>query len=193
VSNSVQTGGPASTQRADAVRNRRLVQAAAIEVFAEQGINATVADVAERAGVGNATVYRSYRAKSRLLAEVSLRWLSGMETFAAGIDARPYAADSFGVLVRELFTRLHNDRLAVDLLRAGDLTDEVATVRHRVEAHVTAVLHRAQDAGSIRTDITYLDLHVLIMGVAGRLSDMGVTDLTEWNRMAEIVLSGLSS
>jgi AcrR family transcriptional regulator len=169
------------------------VQAAAVEVFAEHGISATVADVAERAGVGNATVYRSYQAKSRLLAEVSIRWLTAMETFAAHTESRSDATPAFRDLVIELFTRLHNDRLAVDLLRAGDLTDEVADVRHRVEAHVTAVLHKAQAVGSVRSDITYLDLHILIMGVAGRLSDMGVTDVHEWQRMAEIVVSGLTA
>jgi AcrR family transcriptional regulator len=192
MSEAVRTTDASSSQRADAVRNRRLVQAAAVEVFAEYGINATVADVAERAGVGNATVYRAYGAKSSLLAEVSIRWLSQMEVAAAQIEAHSDGVEAFRELIFELFTRLHNDRLAVDLLRAGDLTDEVATVRHRVEAHVTAMLHAGQRDGAIRADVTYGDLHVLIMGVAGRLSDMGVTEPSEWRRMAEIVLSGLS-
>jgi AcrR family transcriptional regulator len=50
-------------KRADAVRNRERVVAAAAAVFAERGVEASVPDVAERAGVGKATVYHSFPTK----------------------------------------------------------------------------------------------------------------------------------
>ena len=57
-------------KRADAVRNRARVIAAAAEVFAERGIEASVPAVAARAGVGKATVYRSFPPKEHLVAAV---------------------------------------------------------------------------------------------------------------------------
>ena len=48
---------------------------AALEVLAEQGLGATVGDIAARARVGNATVFRHFPTKADLLAEVAMRWL----------------------------------------------------------------------------------------------------------------------
>src|SRR3954466_16413344 len=56
--------------RRDAQRNRVRILAAAKEVFAERGIDATLDDVAARAGVGVGTVYRRYANKDALLEEL---------------------------------------------------------------------------------------------------------------------------
>src|SRR3954469_2114092 len=56
--------------RADAQRNLARILDAAREVFAEQGREASVADVAERAGVGTATIFRRFPTKEDLLAGV---------------------------------------------------------------------------------------------------------------------------
>ena len=52
--------------RRDAQRNRERIQAAALELFAERGVEVTLDDVAERAGVGVGTVYRRYPNKDAL-------------------------------------------------------------------------------------------------------------------------------
>ena len=57
-----------TTLRADAERNRGLVLEAARAVFAEHGLEAGVAEVAERAGVGVATIFRRFPTKDDLLA-----------------------------------------------------------------------------------------------------------------------------
>src|SRR6266545_1983579 len=53
--------------RSDAERNRRLVLEAATEAFAEQGLDVGMAEVARRAGVGNATVFRRFPSKDALI------------------------------------------------------------------------------------------------------------------------------
>jgi AcrR family transcriptional regulator len=50
----------APTLRADAARNLELILEAADEAFAEQGHEACVADIATRAGVGQATIFRRF-------------------------------------------------------------------------------------------------------------------------------------
>jgi AcrR family transcriptional regulator len=183
------TRGP----RSDAQRNRLRVVQAASEIFAEQGIRASVADVAARAGVGNATVYRSYPTKAELLAEVALLWLEQIERESAAAATAEDPVAAFSELVDIVFERLRGDRLAADLLSEGNLTDAVAQTRRRVEANWTTALRRAADAGAVRGDVTYADLSVLILGTAERLSEMGVTDPARWRRTAQFVQAAVAA
>jgi AcrR family transcriptional regulator len=183
------TRGP----RSDAQRNRLRVVQAASEIFAEQGIRASVADVAARAGVGNATVYRSYPTKAELLAEVALLWLEQIERESAAAATAEDPVAAFSELVDIVFERLRGDRLAADLLSEGNLTDAVAQTRRRVEANWTTALRRAADAGAVRGDVTYADLSVLILGTAERLSEMGVTDPARWRRTAQFVRAAVAA
>src|SRR5689334_21743092 len=68
-------------RRADALRNRERVIAAAAAVFAEKGMEAGVPEIAARAGVGKATVYRSFPSKEHLVAAIAaqrLEWIRGL-------------------------------------------------------------------------------------------------------------------
>ena len=58
---------PARPLRRDAERNRLRILRAAAEVFTEQGLRATLDDVADRAGVGVGTVYRRFPDKEALV------------------------------------------------------------------------------------------------------------------------------
>src|SRR5262245_43871561 len=83
-SGSLQATGEKSAwaaRRSDARRNHERVLAAAIEGFTEHGLDATIPQVAERAGVGKATVYRSYPTKADLIeaiAQQHVDWLRGI-------------------------------------------------------------------------------------------------------------------
>ena len=128
--------------RADAARNRQRVSDAALAVFAERGLSGTVAQVAERAAVGNATVFRHFATKDELLSEVATRWLAawGEELDARVSDDAP--DDMLRDLVAEVVERFRQNRLALDLLRAGDLDDRMGSARARVEARFTEALRR---------------------------------------------------
>src|SRR3954451_7197238 len=56
--------------RKDAVRNHALILDAAQEVFAEQGLDAPLEDVARRAGIGIGTLYRRFPTRSELVEAV---------------------------------------------------------------------------------------------------------------------------
>ena len=61
------TEATARELRADAQRNRERIIAAAIEVFAERGLEASTAEIAQRAGVGEATLFRRFPSKDDLI------------------------------------------------------------------------------------------------------------------------------
>src|SRR3954452_19376174 len=58
------------TLRADAARNREAIVEAARAVFAEQGLDAPLDEIAKRAGTGNATLYRRFPTRGDLIAAV---------------------------------------------------------------------------------------------------------------------------
>ncbi len=61
---------PARGKRADAQRNLDRLLQAAMEVFAQSGVDAPVRDIAERAGVGVGTFYRHFPQRADLIIAV---------------------------------------------------------------------------------------------------------------------------
>ncbi|MGZ8647714.1 MAG: TetR/AcrR family transcriptional regulator, partial [Solirubrobacteraceae bacterium] len=70
---------PPRARRADAQRNHERVLRAAGEVLSERGLEAGVDEIAARAGVGKATVYRSFPTKEHLIAAVVIDRLGEFE------------------------------------------------------------------------------------------------------------------
>ena len=87
--------------RSDAERNRRLVLEAAAEAFAEEGFDVGMAEIARRAGVGNATVFRRFPSKDALYEAILDEKIAELVTAAtlAGEIADPWDA-----LVRDVET-----------------------------------------------------------------------------------------
>ena len=90
----MQTTAPSRPRRADAERNRSRILAAASDLFAERGLDASMPELAERAGVGVGSLYRAFPDKDHLLGAVMaerLRWLAA-EIEVAIEAADPWAA-----------------------------------------------------------------------------------------------------
>src|SRR5437588_9177263 len=90
--------------RADARRNRDQVLAAARDVFVEQGPDAALDEVARRAGVGIATLYRRFPAREALMRAVALDVLA--RTAAAAQQAEAEEPDAFEALARYMHRAL---------------------------------------------------------------------------------------
>ena len=73
-------------QRSDATRNRNRVVRAALEIFAERGMMGTVEQIAERAGVGRATVYRNFPTRDAL--QVTVATSQFEQIHAIALDAQ---------------------------------------------------------------------------------------------------------
>lgn len=177
--------------RADATRNRARVADAAVEVFAEKGLDATVADVARRAEVGNATVFRHFPTKADLLSEVVTRW---MEAWSAEVASylEGDADDTLRVLLLEVLERFRRDRFALDLLRGKDLDERMRQAHDELERRFTVALVRAIDAGLVALDVTYADLSLLVLGMASRLSEKGDGDRASWQRAGRFAWAAIA-
>jgi AcrR family transcriptional regulator len=179
----------AARTRADAVRNRERVIAAAAEVFREKGDAAVVPEIAARAGVGKGTVYRCFPTKDHLVAAVAIeraRWFE-REAREAAADPDPWAA--FTAFMTRVAEAHCGDRGMVFSMAQGlELPDLLAA---RADAHeaLRELMDRAIAAGAMRADAEPEDLKLLLRGVASSLDAAGERDSAVWRRFAELVVN----
>jgi AcrR family transcriptional regulator len=148
--------------RADAVRNRERVLAAAREAFAADGPSVSLDDIARRAGVGPGTVHRHFPSKQDLFTAVVT---DRMRELAA--EARQLAeADDAGSAFFTFFHRLAGQaRENLALTAAVTLSDEVVRDSAApLEEALAVLLVRAQQEGHVRGDVTVASLHALMAG-----------------------------
>jgi AcrR family transcriptional regulator len=179
--------------RADALRNRERVVAAAAAVFAERGVEGSVPEVAERAGVGKATVYRSFPTKEHLVAAVACErlWEFTRSTRAALDEPDAWAA--FTGLLCDKAADQCADRTLTSVLTAGLDLPELAEARAALWAAVGELMERARADGRLRADARPDDLHVLWGGATRTLVADGVADPAAWRRYATLVLRALAA
>ncbi|MCX5524688.1 TetR/AcrR family transcriptional regulator [Streptomyces bobili] len=149
--------------RADALRNRERIVTAAREMFVELGPDVPLDDIARRAGVGNATVYRHFPDREALVREVVCFVLD--RTAEAAAEALAETGDAFGALERFVHVAADERVSALCPMIAGAFDqshpDLVAT-RMRFEQLVDEVMERARQAGQLRDDVGYGDLMVAV-------------------------------
>jgi AcrR family transcriptional regulator len=158
--------------RADAKKNYDHVLAVARAVVTEQGADASLRDVARRAGVGLGTLYRHFPTREALL-EALLR--AGFDEMAAHADelvASSSPEDALVSWLRDCVANAHEYRGVVALMMAAIEDTESALHASCVtmRAAGTRLLTRAQAAGIARRDIDGTDLFALV-GAAAWLSD----------------------
>jgi AcrR family transcriptional regulator len=164
---------------------------AAREVFAEQGIDAPVTDIAERAGVGVATIFRRFPTKDDLLVAVVEQ---RTEQLIDAADAALASADPGAALRRFMETATAMQISDVCWCEAGsDLFghDGIRELMDVLVGKMGELLTRAQTAGHVRSDVRALDIPVLLMAVAksGLMLENAVPGA--WKRYLGIILDGL--
>lgn len=170
-------------------KRERLLSAAA-EVFARDGLDAPMSEVAEAAGAGVASVYRRYPSKRELLAALVIRRMEQIVEAAGEAEAR--AGDRWAALV-EMLKSLVEQQSADDFL--GEARAIVADVPGVTEAtdRATAALERllvdARAEGRLRSDASTLDLRLLF--AATRAAKR--VEPEHWPRMLELLISALDS
>ena len=179
-------------KRADAVRNRERVIAAARAVFAERGLEASVPEVAARAGVGKATVYRSFPSKEHLIAAVAIDRLEDFERRARELlDEEPDAGTALNELLSEKAVEHCADRTLASALQASAASDLLEDARRKMWAAVDALIDRAKEQGTMRPTANARDLRILWGGATRMLTADDIGDPDEWRRYARLVLDAL--
>ena len=175
-------------RQAEARRNDLVVLEAARDVFTAQGAGAPVSAVAERAGVGMGTLYRRYGSKTELLQRLCVL---AMEQVLAAADEALAAADPWQGLSGYIraCVELRSGALAA-LAGQIETTAEMRAVARRGMARLGEIVARAHRDGSLRPDVTALDISWLIEQFSRRPPDPVEPD-EERNVRARLVAIGL--
>ena len=177
--------------RADAQRNLVRVLDAAREVFAEQGVDAPVTEIADRAGVGVGTIFRRFPTKDDLLvAVVEQRTQQLIEAADLALESPDPGAALRGFMETATAMQISD----VCWCEAGAELFEREGIRELTDVLVGKIgelLTSAQTAGQIRSDVRALDIPVLLMAVAksGLMLEGAVPGA--WKRYLAIILDGL--
>ncbi len=150
--------------RADARRNRDAVLAAARFVFAEDGVDAPLDAIAQRAGVGRATIYRRFATREALIRAVFDSTIDALQEIVDEADPDRAFVEAL-VAATEM---LGADRGFVDAVgRRPDLEQIAEHVENRFLDVVAEPLRAAQRAGIIRPDLEARDTLVLLDMLSG--------------------------
>ncbi|MBQ0829408.1 TetR/AcrR family transcriptional regulator [Streptomyces tagetis] len=153
----------ASRPRADALRNRERIVAAAREMFVEYGADVPFDEVARRAGVGNATVYRNFPDRDALVREVVCSVMD--RTARAARSALAETGDAFEALERFVHAAADERISALCPMIAGTFDQhhpDLEAARERVEGLVAEIMERAREAGRLRPDVDVGDLMIAV-------------------------------
>ncbi|MFI5930973.1 TetR/AcrR family transcriptional regulator [Actinoplanes sp. NPDC051494] len=181
---------PVRPLRADAARNRELLLTAAEEEFAERGLDASIADIARRAGVAKGTVFHHFATKEELIAAI----VGGHFTALTTVARRLLEAADPGAALLEFLT------VAAEGLQQQDLTflqtvtegdSEVARLQGRLHADIGALVDRARDAGAVRADVTGTDVMLLICAPVHAAGFLPTPAPDLWRRYLAIIFDGL--
>lgn len=183
---------PSRPLRRDAEENRKRILEAARAAFAELGVDASVEEIAARAGVGIGTLYRRFPTKDALIDAIFEEHLDDMAAAAARALG---ATDGWDGLLEYLTYVVHlqaADRGLTDVVGAHLRTEQrVARARSRLRPLVQRLVVRAQETGELRPDVVYEDISVLLW-TTGRVAD-ATRDIAPkfWQRHLALVVDGL--
>jgi AcrR family transcriptional regulator len=180
--------------RRDAEQNRRRLLEAAQEVFAELGFEATMDQVAARAGVGVGTAYRRFANKDELIAAL---FEDRIADVTAVVERAAAEEDPWQGIVSyvEGMVALHAcDRGLKEMFLSSPRHREfMEEARAQLKPLVDALVERAHAAGALRAGIETTDLVVAQM-MLGNISDPASERTTEtWRRFLPLVLDGLAA
>jgi AcrR family transcriptional regulator len=177
-------------RQAEAERNDRLVLTAARAVVARDGPDASVAAIAALAGVGIGSLYRRYGSKADLLRQLCT--LAMQDTIEAAQDAlaQPDPWTGLAGYIRECVAQRTGTLGA--LAGSIETTPEMWAISRRGRDLLDRLVKRSRQAGSLRPDVTVLDIAWLIeaLGRSGPAAPTAADEIVR-QRLTAIAIDGL--
>jgi AcrR family transcriptional regulator len=179
------------TLRADARRNRERIMSSGRELFARDGPEAQMDEIAARAGVGIGTVYRHFPTKEALLTAMVRDRFAEFGEIATLAEETVDAREALETVMRRSAEAVEGDAgFQLAMMGSNELEWEgIEDQKAVLAAVVTRIIRRAVDAGVVRDDFTFEDFGMVMCGITSTMYyKPGSAD---WRRHLAIVADGL--
>lgn len=180
-------------QRADAIRNRAKVLEVAYAMFAADGLQVPIDEIARGAGVGAGTVYRHFPTKDALYGAIVVDRIDRVVQHALALATDHEPGEALFSFLVTMVAEGNTDHGLVEALAGAGF--DIARVAPQAEARFMAALGdlvaAAQCAGAVRSDV---DVHVVkVLLVGCQAMQRYSQDIAVTSRILDIIRAGLST
>jgi AcrR family transcriptional regulator len=177
--------------RADARRNHQAVIDAAKKLFADQGLDAQMPDVAKAAKVGVGTVYRHFPTKDDLIAALAAERFERLaEKAREGIEAED-AWEGLCDFIRFSAELQADDRGLCEVMGSRPEVMDASAFAVGLDQLCDELVKRAQRSGELRRDLDWEDIPMIACGLGRITQATAGPAIGRWPRLVEIILDGL--
>jgi AcrR family transcriptional regulator len=177
--------------RKDAARNRALLVQAGREVFAERGLEASLDDVARRAGLGVGTAYRHFANKYDLAKAIFADAVDGIIATARSAAAMDDPWCGIVAFIEAAAEAQTNDRGLRDVMTGVHDTGEMERINDVISPLLTDLVERAKAAGRVREEIDATDVGVAVLMLCTVADITGDVAPDLWRRYLPMLLDAL--
>ncbi|MEU2085058.1 TetR/AcrR family transcriptional regulator [Streptomyces albus] len=178
--------------RSDARDNRERILAVARSVFAEQGLDVAMREIARRAEVGPATLYRHFPAKEELVTEVFAEQMAACTALVDEGLADPDPWHGFCRMIEKVCELHARDRgFTAAFVTAFPRAADFAAARQRALGKVAELARRAKAAGKLRPDFVVDDLIMMLMANGGIRTTSPAATVAASQRFAALLIQGM--
>ena len=171
-------------QRADARRNFDALLEAARSVFAEGGADASLEEIARRAGVGIGTLYRNFPTRKDLFEAVYVEEVNQLAKAAEAVASLP-PWEALRAWLERFIEYVVTKRAIVEVLNRDSAM--FAACRRTMYDAGEPLFLRAQEAGEVRADTSFDDMVRMVSG----LTSATFVDDEQRSRVLSVALDGL--
>ncbi len=179
--------------RADAQRNRDRIVEVAREVFREKGYDASLDEVAKRAGVGPGTLYRHFPKRDDLLDAIMQSWVDRVNEAADKVLAHEGPPRDVLLAWFETYVELislHKGGPAKITSALGDESSPIVTKCRTLTGATDRIVERLRDEDALRDPVDAVQMCRLVGGVA-TVADQGGLDRAAVRPLLEVVADGM--
>ncbi len=179
--------------RADAQRNRDRLIEVAREVFREQGYDASLDEVAKRAGVGAGTLYRHFPSREVLLDAIMQSWVDRVNDTADKVLVHEGSPRDLLLAWFEAYVALislHKGGPAKITQAMGDETSPIVTKCQTLTAATNRIVERLEEEHALRDHVEAVQMARLVGGVA-TVADNADLDRAAVRPLLEVIADGM--
>lgn len=180
--------------RADAERNRGRLLEAAHALFRERGLDVSVAEIAQAAGLGRGTLFRNFASKEDLIAAIVAERMHEAALRGRELLDASNPEEALFEFIGDIVGRQQLDRALFEAMDESWLCrQDIGAAHAEVFGVLERLLARAQESGAVRRDIGAMDVMMLFKGACAAATALAHADPAIIDRHLDLLRASIVS